>query len=135
MAPDLRLERWLRWREVGDLTGLGRTTAWRMRQVGDFPDPVQLSPGRVAWRERDIAIWNETRGVAGRLVKPSPGQRPSAPLSGRLEPEPKGIVQNSLRQIELKAAIETSSAAFAEKARTPRRRRPLVADGQLGFDF
>ena len=63
MFPSPGLERWLGWRQVHDLTGLGRTTAWRMRREGDFPDPVPISPGRVAWRERDIAAWNATRGL------------------------------------------------------------------------
>lgn len=77
MAHREGLERFLGWRQVKALTGLGRTTAWRMRQAGDFPDPVPISPGRVAWRERDIAAWNESRGAAV-------AQRPS--LAARIPP-------------------------------------------------
>jgi len=54
MAHEAGVDRFLGWRQVRDLTGLGRTTAWRMRCAGDFPQPVPISPGRVAWRERDI---------------------------------------------------------------------------------
>lgn len=71
------LDRFLGWRQVRELTGLGRTTAWRLRRAGDLPEPVPISPGRVAWRERDIVVWNERRGRRnlfgrGRHLRPPP---------------------------------------------------------------
>lgn len=54
-------DRLLAWPRVRDLTGLSRTTAWRLQKAGDFPLPVQISPGRVGWRESEIAAWNESR--------------------------------------------------------------------------
>lgn len=56
-------DRFLDWAQVGRLTNLCRTTAWRMRRAGDFPQPASISPGRVAWRERDIAAWIESRAT------------------------------------------------------------------------
>jgi predicted DNA-binding transcriptional regulator AlpA len=50
-------ERLLSWPQVRRLTGLSRTTAWRLQKTGDFPRPVALSPHRVAWRESDLAAW------------------------------------------------------------------------------
>ena len=75
------LDRFLGWRQVRELTGLGRTTAWRLRRAGDFPEPVPISPGRVAWRERDIVVWNATRG-AGRAAR----RARSSPARWALEP-------------------------------------------------
>jgi len=50
-------DRLLPWRKVKDLTGLSRTTAWRLQKVGDFPVPVAISPGRVGVaRERAYKV-------------------------------------------------------------------------------
>lgn len=54
-------DRLLPWRQVKDLTGLSRTTAWRLQKAGDFPLPVLISPGRVGWREHEIAAWKASR--------------------------------------------------------------------------
>lgn len=131
MTHDGGLERWLRWRQVRDLTGLGRTTAWRMRQDGDFPDPVPISPGRVAWRERDIAAWTATRGVDP-VTRPR-GRPRSAPRPGlgACEPNPAPApVDPPARQQPPILRKET-----APRPRGSSRSRIAIAEGQLGFDF
>ena len=40
--------RMLRLAAVRARTGLSTTTIWRLRRRGEFPNPVQLSPGCVA---------------------------------------------------------------------------------------
>lgn len=45
--------------------GLAFSTIWRMRQRGEFPEPVQLSPNRVGWRRADIDAWLAARPQAG----------------------------------------------------------------------
>ena len=122
MAADDRVDRFLGWRQVKDLTGLGRTTAWRMRVAGAFPEPVPISPSRVAWRERDIVAWNESRGPpipAARSLKP-----PTRPQEGRLIEATPAPLKSDL-----------SSSGVTRKPRPRRRRGPAVAEGQLGFDF
>jgi predicted DNA-binding transcriptional regulator AlpA len=42
------------WPAVRDITGLSRTTAWRIQKTGDFPLPVVVSPGRVCWWESEL---------------------------------------------------------------------------------
>lgn len=64
-------DRLLDWAQVGRLTGLGRSTVWRMRKAGDFPEPALLSPRRVAWRERDIIAWIRSRSTAS-VFSPAP---------------------------------------------------------------
>lgn len=53
-------------RELSDLTGLSETTIWRMRQRGELPEPVQLSPGRVGWSVVTIREWFAARLAAGK---------------------------------------------------------------------
>ncbi|MBD3835368.1 AlpA family phage regulatory protein [Brevundimonas sp.] len=121
MAHDDGLERFLGWRQVRDLTGLGRTTAWRMRQAGDFPEPVPISPGRVAWRERDIAAWSESRGAPlFPRAKPAASSRPPPTTGVRtIAPPP------------VPAAAVPRDAPPSSR----RRGRRAIAEGQLGFDF
>ena len=52
--------------QLHELTGLSLATLWRMRRRGDLPEPIRLSPGRVAWRETDIADWIDRREAASR---------------------------------------------------------------------
>jgi predicted DNA-binding transcriptional regulator AlpA len=59
-APRAR-ERLLAWRTVRELTGLSRTTAWRLQKRGEFPLPVVMSPGRVGWRESEVEAWQASR--------------------------------------------------------------------------
>ncbi len=126
MAHDEGLERFLGWRQVRDLTGLGRTTAWRMRQAGDFPEPVPISPGRVAWRERDIARWNESRGPT---PEPEPAPRPIRPTPPR--PREDRVIAQPNAKLNPPASPKESKT----KSRPRRRSGPVVAEGQLGFDF
>ncbi|MDE0353840.1 MAG: AlpA family phage regulatory protein [bacterium] len=49
------------------VTGLSRTTLWRLRQNGQFPNPVRLggSTSRaVGWLRSDIEAWIHTRPAA-----------------------------------------------------------------------
>ncbi|WP_191558250.1 helix-turn-helix transcriptional regulator [Brevundimonas aurantiaca] len=126
MAHDDGLERFLGWRQVRDLTGLGRTTAWRMRQAGDFPEPVPISPGRVAWRERDIARWNESRGST---PEPEPAARPIRPTP------PRPREDRVIAPVTPKPNPSLSPGGSKPKSRPRRRSGPVVAEGQLGFDF
>ena len=55
-------DRLLRAPEACKLTGLSRTTLWRLSRSGMFPAPVQLSsPAAVGWSEREINAWIAAR--------------------------------------------------------------------------
>ncbi|WP_283615414.1 helix-turn-helix transcriptional regulator, partial [Mycolicibacterium poriferae] len=71
-------DRLLPWDRVRDVTGLSRSTAWRLQQVGDFPEPVRISPNRVGWWESELTAWKATRTVRG-LPHPKPLARPREP--------------------------------------------------------
>ncbi|WP_332654515.1 helix-turn-helix transcriptional regulator [Brevundimonas sp.] len=116
-------DRLLPWRKVKELTGISRTTAWRMQNAGEFPRPVVISPGRVGWREREVAAWKAALAPRGarnlptqpRLFEPEPDLTPP--------PEP---VRPSPEQ-------PTALASARAAKRSPRRRR--VAANQLSFNF
>jgi prophage regulatory protein len=47
--------------EVERLTGLSRSSIYRLAAAGQFPQPVKLSPRAVGWRADEIAAWIEQR--------------------------------------------------------------------------
>ncbi|MGE3482444.1 MAG: helix-turn-helix transcriptional regulator [Gammaproteobacteria bacterium] len=51
----------LRLPEVMRLTGLGRSTIYRLLAAGQFPAPVQLSVRAVGWRRADVDHWTAER--------------------------------------------------------------------------
>ena len=53
-------------RQVAALIGLSVVSIWRLRRRGDFPPPIQLSPGRVAFRECEVLAWLAARQGVGR---------------------------------------------------------------------
>jgi len=47
----------LRTKEVQEMTGLSRTTLWRLERKGDFPDRVALSSASVGWKLSEVESW------------------------------------------------------------------------------
>jgi predicted DNA-binding transcriptional regulator AlpA len=121
-APRLH-DRLLPWRTVKDLTGLSRTTAWRLQKAGDFPLPVAISPGRVGWRESEVAAWSASR---------MPGRRPApAPKSARsFAPAPPSPPVEAPRPESKPGIVEPTAAPVR---RSSKRRRAAI--DQLGFNF
>ena len=54
----------LRMPTVLRMTGLGRTTIYRLMADQQFPHPVKLGPRAVAWRRVDLDRWSEGRPTA-----------------------------------------------------------------------
>lgn len=50
-------DRIIRSQEVTKITGLSRTTLWRMEQTGDFPKRVSLGVGSVGWKLSEVEEW------------------------------------------------------------------------------
>lgn len=53
----------LRMPTVMRMTGLGRSTIYRMIAESKFPRPVRLGTRAVAWRRADLDRWSETRPI------------------------------------------------------------------------
>ena len=61
----------LRRRQVEEITGMRRSSIYRLMQTGDFPPPVRVGPAAVRWRESDITGWMESLPIArGQSVPP-----------------------------------------------------------------
>ena len=58
-------DRLLRRRQVEEITGMGRSSIYRLMKNGGFPRPVRVGPAAVRWRASDIADWLESRPMAG----------------------------------------------------------------------
>lgn len=54
-------DRILRKDEAMALSGLSRTTLWRLERDGNFPARRQLSVGAVGWLKSEIDAWIEAR--------------------------------------------------------------------------
>ena len=50
-------DRIIRSKEVQELTGLSRTTIWRMERSGKFPARVALTSSNVGWRLTEVQEW------------------------------------------------------------------------------
>ena len=50
-------DRILRSHEVQEMTGLSRTTIWRLERKGEFPARVALCAGSVGWRLSEVDTW------------------------------------------------------------------------------
>ena len=56
-------DRFIREAEVQRITGLSRTTRWRLEREGKFPSRRQLSDNAVAWLESEIRAWRASRSA------------------------------------------------------------------------
>lgn len=48
-------------KHVCSRTSLSRSTVYRLARDGNFPRPVEITPGRMAWIESEIAEWIAVR--------------------------------------------------------------------------
>lgn len=54
-------EKHLRRPAVEELTGLSRTTIYKMMGSGEFPRPIKITGKAVAWPESAISAWLASR--------------------------------------------------------------------------
>ena len=52
----------LRFPVVREMTGLSRSTIWRLERRGEFPKHHRIAPNVVAWVEEDVTTW-----ISGRV--------------------------------------------------------------------
>ena len=50
-------ERLLRFPQVKEMTGLSRTTVWRMERAGNFPKSRAISSRMTVWKESEVNAW------------------------------------------------------------------------------
>ena len=57
-------DRLLRRREVEKITGIARSSIYRLMEAADFPRAVRVGPAAVRWRESEVNAWVSSRPVA-----------------------------------------------------------------------
>ncbi len=62
-------DRFIREPEVKRITGLSRTTRWRLERKGEFPPRRQLSENAVGWLESEIRVWIASRTASSAPLK------------------------------------------------------------------
>jgi prophage regulatory protein len=137
-------DRLLPWGRVRDIAGISRSTAWRLQRSGDFPKPVQLSPGRVGWWESELTAWKVARGSGVAFKSRTPPSRPRLPGMPRRMPgrpaeerviEEKRVVQAGSEQpvadVRQASPVEPGEGQPVRKGRG----RAGVSPGQIDFGF
>lgn len=64
-ASGLDALQFLRLSEVCRLLRISKPTLWRLRRVGEFPEPTELTDRVIAWRRSEIETWLSERRTAG----------------------------------------------------------------------
>lgn len=54
---DLPKEGHVRWPTISRMTGLARSTVWRMEQRNAFPKSIRLTPRLTIWKSDQIRAW------------------------------------------------------------------------------
>jgi predicted DNA-binding transcriptional regulator AlpA len=49
----------IRSNELAKSLGVSKTTLWRWRRAGFFPEPIQIGPRLIAWKSSEIQFWLE----------------------------------------------------------------------------
>lgn len=99
-------DRLLPWDRVQDMTGISRSTAWRLGRAGAFPTQVSVSPGRVGWLESELTAWKGARGSAKPIDPP-----PKAPREQVLEPPARPRLPGMSRPAPMRAVSQPSRSA------------------------
>ena len=60
------MQRFLRRKDVEQITGLPTSTLYDQMHRGGFPRPIKITANRVAWLESDIIEWQQARIAAAR---------------------------------------------------------------------
>ena len=79
----MTVDKYLRIKQVAELTGLSRATIYNMEKAGTFPEKTHLGKRAVAWRESVIAAWMESRQ---HVEKSEKEKHPGKPPTKKLKP-------------------------------------------------
>jgi len=126
-------DRLLLWNRVRDVTGLSRSTAWRLQRIGDFPEPVRISLNRVGWWESELTAWKATR----KLRRP---ERPKSLIPSRAAKQVESV--RSTRPPDEDAPLATPGRASAARPAPTtgapvgsRTRKRAASVDQIDFGF
>ena len=120
-------DRILPWSQVKVISGLSRTTVWRLQKTGDFPASVQVSRNRVGWWQSEILEWRRSR-IPRRLPEPTTS-------AGVIEPRSSPRAAKTIA-VQSDPGQKTLEPSLREGGRPVRKRRQSIeCDTQTAFDF
>jgi len=61
----MSINKFIRETECQQITGLSRSTRWRMEKVGKFPKRIKISDNVIGWLNEDIENWVKEKVEAG----------------------------------------------------------------------
>ncbi len=125
-GPELE-DRILPWSQVKVISGLSRTTVWRMQKTGDFPASVQVSPNRMGWWQSEILEWRRSR-IPRRLPEP---RRAGLDADRKLK-RPLGATLADPPRLSLGPPTQ---APIGPPQPSRKRRKPTSCADQTAFDF
>ncbi len=67
-------DRFIREFETCEITGLSRTTLWRLEKAGQFPKRYRLGPNSVGRKHSEIMAWMDTRLESDIVAPDSEGE-------------------------------------------------------------
>lgn len=53
----MEIDKFLRFEEVEEITGLSRTTIWRWEKIGKFPSHYLLYGSIAVWKLSEVMVW------------------------------------------------------------------------------
>ena len=57
----------IRMKELVGITGLSKSTLYRLEKKGGFPARLRLSENAVGWREKEVVEWVDSRKTANAI--------------------------------------------------------------------
>lgn len=128
-------DRLLPWPIVKHLTGLSRTTAWRLQRTGVFPQPVEVSPGRVCWREQELKGWTLSRVPRTQKQERVKISKPEPPSVGNRSQHLEPATEPPILDSPPPHASIVSTAPLTAQSRARKRRAVPKCPGQLDMGF
>lgn len=103
----MTVDKYLRVKQVAEITGLSRATIYNLEKAGAFPTKTALGPRAVAWRESEIVAWLESRKHA---EKSEHEKRPGKPPTKKPKPIPPPVANKAVsKKPQAKASDEKQS--------------------------
>ncbi len=129
VSPGDLEDRILPWSQVKVISGLSRTTVWRLQKTGDFPAAVQMSPNRVGWWQSEILAWRRSR-IPRRL----PVREPESFWRSAEKADRADTVAAAVRTEDERVPGQGQDSQGVRPAGARRRGMPVAAN-QTSFDF
>jgi prophage regulatory protein len=63
-TPAMQVDKLIRLAELCKLLDMERSTIYKLKSEGHFPEPIKIGDRAVRWRLSDIQTWQDTRAIS-----------------------------------------------------------------------